>query len=82
MTRNIRRAAAVSACALLLAAQSTAAQGGSSTISAVAADVVGVAVAPDGSVSGTSGTVPMSVTREQVGEAVVITVTPGLIQSR
>lgn len=70
---------AVGACALALGAQSAPSSAQSSVITATVADVMGVAIAPDGTVTGSS-TVPMSVTREEYEGYVVVTFTPGLIQ--
>ena len=36
----------------------------------------GAAIAPDGSVLGSSSTIPVDVTRERVGETVIVTIVP------
>ena len=36
----------------------------------------GAAIAPDGSVVGSSSTIPVDVTRERVGDTVIVTIVP------
>ena len=45
-------------------------------ITGVVQDSIGIAVAADGSFAGSAGTAPATVTREQHGDVVVITVVP------
>lgn len=74
------RVLAASACCALLAlagAEAALPTPASSTVTATVGAVVGVAIGADGSVSGSSSTVPVSVAHEHGPDFHVITITAG-----